>query len=153
MRQLTTDLLREFLNHNEAPCISLYQPTHRSNPDKLQDPIRYKNLVREAERSLREKYRGREIRPLLEPFHALADNHHFWTHPRDGLAILASAGRFEVFQLQRPVKEFVVVANRFHLKPLLRIVQSADRYQVLCYDRTLASSLQFWLRDQRLRQA
>lgn len=134
MRQLTTDELREFLNHNEAPCISLYQPTHRSNPDKLQDPIRYKNLVREAERSLREKYRGREIRPLLEPFDAQADNYHFWTHPRDGLAILASAGRFEIFQLQRPVKEFVVVANRFHLKPLLRIVQSADRYQVLCLD-------------------
>lgn len=134
MRQLTTDVLREYLNPNEAPCISLYQPTHRANPDKLQDPIRYKNLVREAERSLREKYRGREIRPLLEPFNTLADDYHFWTHPRDGLAVLASAERFDMFQLQRPVKELVVVANRYHLKPLLRFVQSADRYQVLCLD-------------------
>lgn len=134
MRQLTTDVLRELLNTEEAPCISLYQPTHRANPDKLQDPIRYKNLVREAENSLREKFRGREIRPLLEPFQALADNNLFWTHPQDGLAVLASVERFEVFRLQRPTKEFVVVANRFYLKPLLRIVQSADRYQVLCLD-------------------
>lgn len=135
MRQLTTDVLRELIEDKEAPCISLYQPTHRANPDKLQDPIRYKNMLRQAERSLREKNDGREIVPLLEPFQTLGDNYNFWTHPRDGLAVLASAGRFEVFQLQRPVKEFIVVANRFHLKPLLRIVQSADRYQVLCLDR------------------
>lgn len=135
MRPLTTDVLRRLLKGGEPPRISLYQPTHRANPDNLQDSIRYKNLVRDAERSLREKYSGREMRPLLEPFQALSDDYHFWTHQRDGLAVLASADTFEVFQLQRPVKELVVVANSFHLKPLLRMVQSADRYQVLCLDR------------------
>ncbi|HEX7377689.1 MAG TPA: hypothetical protein VF278_11285, partial [Pirellulales bacterium] len=88
--------------------------------------------MREAERSLREKYRGREIRPLLAPFQTLADDAHFWAHTFDGLAVLASEERFDVFRLQRPVKELVVVADGFHLKPLLRIAQSADRYQVLC---------------------
>src|SRR5690606_11311237 len=100
--------------------------------DNIQDPIRYKNLLRSVERSLREKYRGREVRPLLEPLQALADDFHFWVHQRDGLAVLASADKFEVFRLQRPVKELAVVADSFHLKPLLRIVQSADQYQVLC---------------------
>jgi hypothetical protein len=131
MRPLTTDVLRELLKGDEPPCISLYQPTHRANPDSLQDPIRYKNLVRDAERSLREKYSGRDVRPLLEPLQALADDYNFWTHQRDGLAVLASAGRFEVFQFQRPVPELAVVADSFHVKPLLRILQSADRFQVL----------------------
>ena len=135
MRPLTKDVLRELLKGDEPPCISLYQPTHRANPDALQDPIRYKNLLREAERSLREKYSGREVRPLLERFQALADDYDFWQHQRDGLAVLGSAVRFEVFRLQRPVKELVVVADSFHIKPLLRMVQSADRYQVLCLDR------------------
>lgn len=135
MRPLTTDVLRGLLKGGEPPRISLYQPTHRANPDNLQDSIRYKNLVRDAERSLREKYSGREVRPLLEPFQALSDDYHFWTHQRDGLAVLASADTFEVFQLQRRVQELVVVANSFHLKPLLRMVQSADRYHVLCLDR------------------
>ncbi|HET6575930.1 MAG TPA: hypothetical protein VFG68_20180 [Fimbriiglobus sp.] len=135
MRPLTTEVLRELLKGAEPPCISLYQPTHRANPDALQGPIRYKNLVRDAEQSLREKYSGREVRSLLERFQALAAEYHFWAHQRDGLAVLASAGMFEVFQLQRPVKELVVVADSFHLKPLLRVVQSADRYHVPCLDR------------------
>jgi hypothetical protein len=135
MRALTTDVLRELLKGDEPPCISLYQPTHRANPDSLQDPIRYKNLVRDAERSLREKYSGREVRPLLERFQELADDRHFWTHQRDGLAVLGSAGTFEVFQFQRPVPELAVVADSFHVKPLLRIVQSADRFQVLGLNR------------------
>jgi hypothetical protein len=139
MRPFTIEALRELLQGHEPPCISLYQPTHRANPDALQDPIRYKNLVREAERSLREKYSRREVRPLLDPFQALADDYHFWTHQRDGLAVLAAAGTLEVFRLQRPVKELVVVADSFHLKPLLRIAQSADRYQVLCLDRHKAT--------------
>ncbi len=139
MRQLTNDVLRELLQPGEPPSMSLYQPTHRANPDNLQDPVRYKNLVREAERSLREKYSGRETRALLEPLQALADDYQFWTHQRDGLAVLARAGTFDVFQLQRPVKELLVVADSFHLKPLLRITQSANRYQVLCLDRKKAS--------------
>jgi hypothetical protein len=139
MRHLTIDVLRELLKGNEPPCISLYQPTHRANPDNLQDPIRYKNLVRDAKRSLREKYSGREVRPLLEPFQALSDDYDFWTHQRQGLAVLAAAGTFEVFRLQRPVKELVVVADTFHLKPLVRMLQSADQYQVLCLDRHKAS--------------
>lgn len=135
MRPLTMDVLRDLLKGDEPPCISLYQPTHRANPDALQDPIRYKNLLRDAERSLREKYSGREIRPLLERFQAIADDYNFWQHQQDGLAVLGSANRFEVFRFQRPVKELAVVADSFHLKPLLRVVQSADRYQVLCLDR------------------
>src|SRR5690606_27964237 len=42
-----------------------------------------------------------------------------------------SADVFRVYRLQRPVPELAVVADTFHLKPLIRILQSADRYQVL----------------------
>jgi hypothetical protein len=38
---------------------------------------------------------------------------------------------FRVYRLQRPVSELVVVADSFQTKPLLRILQSADRYHVL----------------------
>lgn len=135
MRSLTADVVRELLTGDAPPCISLYQPTHRAVPGTLQDPIRYRNLVRDAERSLLEKHAGRDVKPLLEPFRSLADDSHFWLQQRDGLAILGSAARFDVFRLDRPVGELVEVADSFHVKPLLRIVQSADRYQVLCLDR------------------
>jgi len=135
MRQVTTDHLNELLGEHEMPCISLYQPTHRHHPENQQDPIRYRNLLREIENSLHQKYPTREVRTLLEKFQALAHDDGFWNHRTDGLAVLGAAGTFQVFDLQRPVPARVVVADSFHLKPLIRTLQSADRYQVLCLSR------------------
>ena len=134
-KQPTTDVVLGYLAGTEPPCVSLYQPTHRSNPDNLQDSIRFKNLVRDIENSLKEKYPTREVRELIAAFRDLQDDYQFWTHQLDGLAVLASAGRFDVFRLPRAVPELAVVADSFHLKPLLRHTQSADRYHVLCLDR------------------
>lgn len=132
---LSADYPGLVLEKREPPCLSLYQPTHRQHPDNTQDPIRFRNLVKAMEESLRQRYPNREIRSLLAPFHALADDREFWNHTLDGLAILAAPDSFSVYRLQRPVAELVVVADSFHTKPLLRIVQSADRYQILGLDR------------------
>ena len=59
----------------------------------------------------------------------------FWNHRTEGLAILGSSDTFQVFELQRTIPELVVVADSFHIKPLLRIVQSAERYQILALNR------------------
>lgn len=138
MRQITTDQLHELLVAHEPPCISLYQPTHRRHPDNQQDPIRYRNVLGVMETSLREKYPTRQVREILESFQALSRDNEFWNHRTDGLAILSSPEKFEIFELQRPVRELLVVADSFHTKPLLRILQSADRYQILCLTRSEA---------------
>jgi hypothetical protein len=87
--------------------------------------------VKELDQSLRQKYSTREVKALLEPFEELAQQPEFWNHTLDGLAILASPDQFKVYKLQRRVPELAIVADSFHTKPLLRISQSADRYQVL----------------------
>jgi len=135
MRQITTDHLTGLLADHAPPCISLYQPTHRNHPENQQDPIRYRNLLAEMENSLRQKYPTREVRTLLEKFQALARDDRFWNHRTDGLAILSSADTFQIFELQRTVPELLVVADSFHTKPLLRVLQSADRYQILALNR------------------
>lgn len=123
------------LTRRLPPCLSLYQPTHRRHPENQQDPIRYRNLVKTLETSLRRRSRKEEVDDLLRPFHDLARDTQFWNHTSDGLAVLGSPGLFRVFTLQRPVEELAVAANSFHIKPLLRILQSAGRYQVLCLNR------------------
>jgi hypothetical protein len=135
MRQVAADRLATLLADCQPPCISLYQPTHRHHPENQQDPIRYRNLLKQMEASLREKYAVREVRSLLEEFQALVHDDLFWDHRTDGLAILAAPGKFQIFELQRPVVELLVVADSFHTKPLLRVLQSADRYQILCLSR------------------
>lgn len=131
MDSLENDYAAGLLDAHEPPCISLYQPTHRHLPENEQDPIRFRNLIKALEESLRQKYATHEIQPLLEPFLALADAHDFWNHTLDGLAVLGAPGMFRVYRLRRPVAELVVVADSFHTKPLMRILQSADRYQIL----------------------
>jgi hypothetical protein len=127
--------LAELLVDREAPCLSLYQPTHRSHPDNQQDPIRFRNLVKTLEDSLRIKHPTHEQRQLLARFHHIADDGGFWRQTYDGLAIFGGVNFFRVFKLQRAVGELAIVASTFHTKPLVRIVQSADRYQVLALSR------------------
>jgi hypothetical protein len=121
----------ELPKSGEAPCLSLYQPTHRHYPDNQQDPIRFRNLVKTLEQSLRQKYPAREVRSLLQPFNDLASDRDFWNHTQDGLAVLCASDQFRIYKLQRTVPDLAIVADSFHIKPLLRIVQSADRYQIL----------------------
>ena len=132
MQQFSIDQIAALVAPQQAPCISLYMPTHRSHPDRDGDPIRYRNLLRQLRESLAQKHDKRELEPLMLPFEALSENYDFWNNRTEGLAILAAGGSFQVIDLLRPVKELLVVADSFHIKPLLRILQSADRYQVLC---------------------
>ncbi|MDQ5909434.1 MAG: hypothetical protein QG599_1529 [Pseudomonadota bacterium] len=128
---LTRESLAEFASAHQPPCLSLYQPTHRCHPENQQDLIRFRNLLKELETSLLKQHPTVEIRQLLEPFEALADDPVFWNQTLDGLAVLGGSGLFRVFCLQRPVTELAVVADSFHTKPLRRFLQTVGRYQVL----------------------
>lgn len=128
---LTNESLVELELAHEPPCLSLYQPTHRHHPENQQDPIRFGNLVKKLEASLLQKFPDAEVRLLLKPFEALAQDRDFWNHTLDGLAVLSGASLFRVFQIQRPVAELAVVADSFHTKPLRRFLHSVGRYQVL----------------------
>jgi len=135
MDKIVNDYPVGLFHAHEPPCLSLYQPTHRRHPENQQDPIRFENLVKALEGSLVLKYPKREVQTLLEPFQALAGDRDFWNHTLDGLAVLGAPGMFRVYRLQRPVGDLAVVADSFHIKPLMRILQSADRYQVLGLNR------------------
>jgi len=135
MRQMMTlftrDSVAELASVDQGPCLSLYQPTHRRHPENQQDPIRFRNLIKELEASLLRRHPAAEARLLLEPFEALAHDRDFWSHTLDGLAVLAGAGLFHAYRFPQPVAELAVVADSFHTKPLWRYLQSVDSYQVL----------------------
>ncbi|TVR85240.1 MAG: hypothetical protein EA416_17185 [Trueperaceae bacterium] len=135
MQHFGFERLRELLEHHAPPCVSIYQPTHRHHPDNEQDPIRYRNLVREAEKRLREAFDGPEVDAIVERLERQGQDRAFWNHRTDGLAVLASPERFALVELQRSVTERVVVSDSFHVKPLVRALQSADRFTLLALTR------------------
>ncbi len=55
MKSLTLDQLKELAQQTSSPSISIFLPTHRAGQDTQQDPIRFKNLLRD--RCFREEKR------------------------------------------------------------------------------------------------
>ncbi|MFP7674497.1 hypothetical protein ACG74X_14200 [Marivita sp. S0852] len=139
MIDLVQDYKAVLLADHAAPCLSLYQPTHRSYPDRQQDPIRFGNLLKELEQSLTRQYSEQRSSALLRPFRDLKDDAQFWNRTLDGIAVFATETMFKVYNLQRPVRASAIVADSFHTKPLMRILQSADRYHVLGLNRHSAT--------------
>jgi hypothetical protein len=51
------------------------------------------------------------------------------------MAVFGAAGFFHVTKVQRAVPELIVVNEHLYIKPLVRVFQSEDRYQILALDR------------------
>ncbi len=124
----------DLLLSSQESSISLYQPTHRHGPENQQDLIRFKNLTEKIKTSLSEKYDNETIEKRMQPFYDFAGDREFWQHAGEGLAMFASEDKCIVYRLQRPVEELAIVADSFHIKPLIRVFQSADRYHLLGLD-------------------
>ena len=138
MTTLAQHQFSDLIAERAGPCISLYFPTERGGPERKQNVVRFRNQLREAERSLATSdapLGEHERDALLEPLRELSANDRFWNHILDGLAVLRAPDFFKVYKLQRAVPTRTIVADSFHIKPLLRILQSADRFEVLAITR------------------
>jgi len=122
---------QDMIFKEDGPLITLYQPTHRSFPDNKQDPIVFKNLLRVIENSLKQIPDVDSIDSIMKPFYELNDDTIFWNNASNGIAVFASQNKCIVYNLHNPVKEFAVVANNFHIKPLIKAFQSIENYQLL----------------------
>jgi hypothetical protein len=135
---MTTPSMEQFselLAERAGPCLSLYLPTAGRSSD-WQQPIKaFLSLLHHVDRALGRELADHARTELMAPLHALAANERFWTHTLTGLAVLRAPDFYKVYKLQRQVPERAIVADSFHLKPLLRITQSADRFEVLALTR------------------
>jgi hypothetical protein len=131
MQIITEKLVQDLLAIEEAPCLSLYMPTNRHHPDNRQDPIRYKNLLKEMEQSLLQKYSSEETKTFLAPLEPLTQDDEFWNNSLDGLSVFSAPNFLQIVKLPIPVETLAVVADSFHTKPLRKYLQSTDRYHLL----------------------
>jgi hypothetical protein len=131
MKLLSIDELKTLIEKPDGVCVSIYLPTHRLGTETQQDPIRFKNLLREAEEQLiKSGLRGQDARDLLERAKEL-DEYKFWQHQSGGLAIFISTNLFSYYCLPINFQELVVVTDRFHLKPLLPLLTGDGQFYIL----------------------
>jgi hypothetical protein len=131
MKPLSIDEIKTLVENAQSPCVSLYMPTQKAGPETRQNPIRFKNLIREAGERLTEMGMDEtKAIEFLQPAKEL-DTNEFWQHQDVGLAIFISPSVFRYYQLPMEFQELVVVSNQFHLKPLLHLVNNDGRFFVL----------------------
>ncbi|MFH2052017.1 MAG: hypothetical protein ABIK96_06070 [bacterium] len=115
-----------------GPHLSIYLPTHRAGRNVRQDPIRLKNLIREAEADLLKLgLKPEESHAFLAPVRALLDSSGYWEHQLDGLALFLDGDGLRDFQCPRRFDEFRFVGEHFHLKPLLPLLRWETSFHLL----------------------
>lgn len=113
-------------------CVSFYMPTFRYESDQDQNPIRFKNLLREGSRLLKgDGMQDDLLEEVLAPAQNLLEDTFFWRGMSDGLAAFLAPGSADFYRLPLDFEELAVSGTRFHLKPLFPLLASNNRYYVL----------------------
>ena len=124
--------LKNLIEQQGKWCVSLYMPTHPVGREQQQDPIRLKNLLAEAEtKLLANGIRRPEVQKLMDPAEQLLWNRGFWQHQSNGLAIFLANDFYTIYRLPAEFEELLVIANSFHIKPLLPLLGRVGTFYVL----------------------
>lgn len=142
MDMLERKELKELIEEKNT-CVSIFMPTHRTAEEAQQDSIRLKNTLIDAERQLREfGLKSPEAKSFLDPANHLFDSQFFRKHDSDGLAIFISPHMFKYYRLPSLFNELVVVAGRFHIKPLLNVFAADRLFYILALSQKAVRFLQ-----------
>ncbi|WP_099826909.1 hypothetical protein [Oceaniglobus indicus] len=113
-------------------CVSIYLATTPLTQQIGQSRTRLTQLVKDAVQQLEAaNVDKRRIAALEDHFETVQDDDDFWEDQAHSLAILATPDKILTFRLPNELSEVVTVADRFHLKPLLRAVTFPNTAHVL----------------------
>jgi hypothetical protein len=133
--EIVEDFTHDIFKEKEGPFVSIYQNVHKSPSETQQDIIQFKNHLKTVESSLKEKYEDSLIHTILDQIRPLKEEKDFWNTNREAIAIFVSRNDYVVFRLNRPVKDKAIVADSFHIKPLIRYFQTRGTFDVLALNR------------------
>jgi len=127
-----TSLLQTLAGSEGFPRVSLFFPTHPTYPESQQDPIRLSNGLKEVERQLTQAgWRESDVAELVAEAAARDKDDVFWQYQDEGLAVFIEPDSTRWVKLPRPVTELTVVANRYHVRPLIPILRDKGGFHVL----------------------
>jgi hypothetical protein len=130
--KLSREEIKTLIEQPKENSISIYMPVVAAGAEVRQNPIRFKNLIKEAHNRLVEAGLDEtKVTELLQKADEL-DRQDFWEGiGEQGLAIFISNNIFRYYIVPLELEELVVVSDRFHVKPLLQILNNNGRFYVL----------------------
>lgn len=120
----------------EGPVVSIYLPVHHTERDErrdLWDADTFKDLMKDAERTLAETYSEDDYKGIMKHAHYLIEHPDMplWLHAGEGLGFLINNDGVNVYNLYFAPDAMVVAGNQYFIKPLLRNFQYGTEYFVL----------------------
>lgn len=133
MERITLVDFDRFARAGESLCVSILMPTHTAGSQVRQDPIRFKNLLRDANRLL-EPLEGGEVDSIREELESLRDlvgDVHFWEHQEAGMAAYLLPGETHLRSLPFSPGKRLILDRRCYMTPLVPVLSDDVRFYVL----------------------
>jgi hypothetical protein len=132
MDTFTKNDLSQLMEVRNFACVSIYMPTFRTSPEAKQNPIRFKNLLKQMEQRLIAAGIGKSEAKALSAYgKTLLKNGLFWQYQSDGFVAFISSERLRYYRLPAAFEELLVITDRYHLKPLLPLLANEARFYIL----------------------
>lgn len=126
-------------------CVSIYLETTPITREIEASQIAFSNMAREAIAQLENAgLDKRRIWPLREHFDDLLEDSEFWVYQARSLCVLATPDHVYTFRLANRLTPTVQVADRFHIKPLLRAITHCHTGYVLALSENGARLIEFF---------
>lgn len=127
---VSADELAVLQSQRGYPLITLAMPTHRHFPNKQQDPIRFKDLVRQVRDRLAQELPARQVEQFYQQLVAVGERID-WSHTLDGLVVFIGNGIERIVYLPLRVRERAVIDHTFATRDLVVAQSKLLRYWVV----------------------
>ena len=140
----TTQDVERLLSTRRPGCVSIYLPTSPITQEAEGARIQLKDLSATAHAQLVEAGMDkRELTDLADVLDDLVEDEHFWTRQANSLAVFATPDGARTFRVPNRLTTIVEVSDRFHVKPLLRMLTFADSAFVLALSQNAVRLIEF----------
>lgn len=127
--------VQKLIDTRSNAAVTIYLPTTSQTQHIEQSQIQLKNLAKRADTLLEEVGIDKRTRwAVQEQIEEIAEDEDFWAHQSTSLAIFVTPERHKTFRLPTRLEESVHVADRFHIKPLLRVKSRPDHVFILALE-------------------
>lgn len=131
----TTADLRDLAAKRQEASVSFFLATTPLTQHVGESRTRLGQLLKDAEAQLEAAGTPkRTIWPISEQVKDLIDDDDFWQKQANGLAVLVTPEKLLTFRLPTKLTDMVQVSDRFHLKPLMRVISFPQAAYVLALE-------------------
>jgi hypothetical protein len=132
MEMMCSNDIKALLQNGGGAHVSIFMPAHHRGGIDQQDPIRLRNLLRNAEEKLIARgLRPTEARSMLKPVETLLTDNLFWRQQNDGLALFIEPNQYFYYRLPVTLREEVGAGDRFQVRPLVSLLSNCGLFYIL----------------------